>query len=197
MHFVPDGSYRIPATATEPSCTLAVIGGNRFRPHMMPSTMKQELKQHRSNLAFFHPGQGREMWFPKRVVATLSFSDSRVLVRFKLQGEQSDVLVHIQLCSDYTRRLATTESLVQPSDSGDEVVSWTGVGPEKETGTWKVKHLMRCTKNKVQVRWMGGTTEWVWRAHLSRALRDDVGYLVLRYKEERERGISASHCTMA
>jgi hypothetical protein len=156
--------------------------------------MKRDLQIHHRILAFFHPGD-HKLSVPERIVKTLCTSDGRVLVRFKLQGDRPDVLVHIQPCSDCARRLATQSSLVQPSDSGDEIAARNPVGAEKETGSWKARHLMRCTKKKVQVRWRGGTTQWIPRSDLSRDLRDDVSYFVRRYHEEREQGITIDPCT--
>jgi hypothetical protein len=196
MQFIADGSYRMPATASEPETKLQVVGGNRFCSRKMPDNMNDLLRQHENDLAFFHPGYKPQIWFPERIVNTLCFTDSRVLVRFKLKGGEPDVLVHIQLCTDYTRSMCTQDSFVLPSDYGDEVVSWTASGSEEDTGTWKVMHLMSYTKKLVEVRWLGGTIDWISRSDLSPALRDDVVYLVRRYKEERARGIPSHYCTM-
>jgi hypothetical protein len=195
MPRVSHGTHTISATTTEPEVTLQVAGGNVYTCKDS-DFLKRRLKQHRRFLAYFDPSRNH-MVFPQAVKNTLSFSDGRVLVRFEFQ-DREDMLVHIQLCTNLARREATRPEKVLASVEGDEIASWTRVGPPtaREKGMWKVRHLIRATRMKVQLRWMGGGVQWVKRCHLSDELRDNVDFLVRRYKEERASGVEIHKCSL-
>jgi hypothetical protein len=193
---VPYGTYTVPATATEPEKTLPVAGGDQYTC-VRQVLLKRRLLQHKEILSFFDPKYNR-MRFPDILKKSISLSDGRVLVWFGFYNSE-DMLVHIQLCTQYTRREATRDGKVLASEEGDEIVKWSKVGPpsEREIGMWKVQHLIRATQNKVQVRWMGGQVSWVKRKHLSPALRRQVAPIIRRYREQRAQGLAINECDLA